>query len=116
MTRARHGFVTGPTKRAAHGMGGALTLFPPERIVQARHSKAMTLESRILQQLGAGPIRQLTLEGVDVDELATTLQHMAARRQICIRPDQISLYWHRHMILSPMAALVRKVTARPVAA
>ncbi len=116
MTRARHAVVTGPTKRAGGATVGALTLFPPERIVQLRHSKGMTLESRILQQLGAGPIRRLTLEGVDADELATTLRHMAARRQICIRPDQISLYWHRHMILSPMAALVRKVTARPVAA
>ena len=116
MTRARHGFVTGPTKRAARGVGGVLTLFSPERTQPLRHSTAMTLESRILQQLGAGPIRQLMLEGVDADELATTLGHMAARRQICIRPDQISLYWHRHMILSPMTALVRKVTARPVAA
>lgn len=73
----------------------------------------MTLESRILQQLGAGPVRKLTLDGVDPDELALTLKFMAARRQICMRPDQISLYWHRHMILSPMAARVRKLEARP---
>ena len=37
MTWARHAVVTGPTRWAGDATVGALTLFPPERIVQLRH-------------------------------------------------------------------------------
>ncbi|HUD93409.1 hypothetical protein [Sphingobium sp.] len=58
----------------------------------------MTLESMILQRLGARPVQALDLGGVDQDDLALTLKFMVARRQICMQAGWISLYWHRHQI------------------
>ncbi|MCI4589867.1 hypothetical protein MOK15_07155 [Sphingobium sp. BYY-5] len=58
----------------------------------------MTLENRILQKLGAGPVRTLDIEDAEGDELVRTLHFMAARRQICMKAGWVSLYWHRYMI------------------
>lgn len=92
------------TDEAGTRRGERLTLFPPERTGKSCIFRPMTLEGRILQALGAGPVRRLTMGGVDADELAAMLRIMAARRQICLREDQVSLFWHRHIILSPRTA------------
>ncbi|OAN53537.1 MULTISPECIES: hypothetical protein [unclassified Sphingobium] len=74
----------------------------------------MTLENRILQRLAAGPVGDLTIEGAAADEMALTLKIMAARRQICIRAGQVSLFWHRHMIPAPRMEAEADLVARPV--
>jgi hypothetical protein len=71
----------------------------------------MTLENMILEQLGAGPVRSLELTGADPDEVELTLKFMVARRQICRKAGQISLFWHRHMIFAPPVVVTRKTIA-----
>ena len=58
----------------------------------------MTLEYQILQRLGSGPVLLSTLGDIGDDDLERMLTIMAARRQICVRDRQVSLFWHRHMI------------------
>lgn len=58
----------------------------------------MTLEYEILQRLRFGPVWLNALEDIDDDGLDGALSLMAMRRQVCMRNQQISLFWHRHMI------------------
>ncbi|WP_223177741.1 hypothetical protein [Sphingobium sp. KCTC 72723] len=60
----------------------------------------MTLENQILQQLGGGPIPLPELAEVSDEAFHQTIAVMEARRQICVRDQQVALFWHRHMIFS----------------
>lgn len=75
----------------------------------------MTLESMILQRLGAGPVQTLGLDEAHGDDLALTLKFMVARRQICMKAGWVSLYWHRHMIAPASVPVRRAIMVQPVA-